>query len=67
MKPRPSWKGSRPQRRQVETSQDARRNYDRYIALAQAEARSGDRVVAENYYQHAEHYLRTMHEGEARA
>jgi uncharacterized protein DUF4167 len=38
----------------------AQRNYERYIALAQEEARSGNIVAAENYYQHAEHYYRTM-------
>jgi hypothetical protein len=32
---------------------------ERYVALAQETARSGDnRVDAENYYQHAEHYFR---------
>ncbi len=41
-------------------TQDARRNYDRYVALAQAELQAGDRVAAENYYQHAEHYFRSM-------
>jgi hypothetical protein len=39
-------------------SHNARRNYDRYLALAQAELQAGDRVAAENYYQHAEHYFR---------
>jgi hypothetical protein len=41
-------------------SHNARRNYDRYLALAQAELQAGDRVAAENYYQHAEHYFRLM-------
>jgi hypothetical protein len=45
--------GERPQ-----DSHNARRNYERYVALAQAELQAGDRVAAENYYQHAEHYLR---------
>ena len=39
---------------------NARRNYERYLALAQAEALSGNTVGAENYYQHAEHYFRSM-------
>lgn len=39
---------------------NTRRNYERYLALAQAEAQGGDRVAAENYYQHAEHYFRSM-------
>jgi hypothetical protein len=41
-------------------SPDAQRNYDRYLALARAEAQSGNTVAAENYYQHAEHYFRLM-------
>ena len=41
-------------------SQDAQKNYERYLALAQAQAQSGDRIGAENYYQHAEHYFRSM-------
>jgi hypothetical protein len=42
------------------SSPNARRNYERYLALAQAEAQSGNTVAAENYYQHAEHYFRSM-------
>lgn len=41
-------------------SQNAQRSYDRYIALARAEVLSGDIIGAENFYQHAEHYLRSM-------
>jgi hypothetical protein len=41
-------------------SQNAQRNYERYLALAEAQAKSGDMIGAENYYQHAEHYLRSM-------
>lgn len=37
----------------------ARQKYERYLALARAEAGSGDSVAAENYFQHAEHYFRT--------
>jgi hypothetical protein len=44
------------------TAQDAQRNYERYLALARAEALNGDRIAAENYFQHAEHYLRSMRE-----
>ena len=40
--------------------QNAQRNYERYLALARAEAQSGNTVGAENYYQHAEHYFRSM-------
>jgi hypothetical protein len=40
--------------------QNAQRNYERYLALARAEALIGNTVGAENYYQHAEHYFRSM-------
>jgi hypothetical protein len=39
---------------------NAQRNYERYLALAREEARSGNVVGAENYYQHAEHFYRSM-------
>jgi len=42
--------------------QNSQRKYERYLALARAEALSGDRIAAENYFQHAEHYLRSMQE-----
>ena len=45
-------------RPELQGSHNARRNYDRYVALARAEFQAGDRVAAENYYQHAEHYFR---------
>jgi hypothetical protein len=41
-------------------SQNAQRNYERYLALARAEAQTGNTVGAENYYQYAEHYFRSM-------
>jgi len=41
-------------------SQNAQRNYERYLALARAEAQSGNIIGAENYYQYAEHYYRSM-------
>jgi len=36
-------------------SQSAQRSYERYLA-----ALSGDLIGAENYYQHAEHYFKSM-------
>jgi hypothetical protein len=36
--------------------------YQRYLTLAQEAARSDDRIAAENYYQHAEHYFRVNNE-----
>ena len=49
--------GDRPDFRD---SQNAQRSYERYLALAQAQAQFGDVIGAENYYQHAEHYYRSM-------
>jgi Domain of unknown function (DUF4167) len=40
--------------------QRALRNYERYLALAHAEAAADNPVGAANYYQHAEHYFRSM-------
>ncbi|WP_442894868.1 DUF4167 domain-containing protein [Bradyrhizobium sp. AZCC 1610] len=60
---------SRPARRnessgfpgsQAKSAQSAERNYERYLALARAELLRGDRIAAENYFQHAEHYFRSM-------
>jgi hypothetical protein len=49
--------GARPESR---GHQNAQRSYERYLALAKAQAQAGDIVGAENYYQHAEHYFRSM-------
>jgi hypothetical protein len=40
--------------------ENARRQYERYVELAQTAASSGDAVEAQNYYQHAEHFFRVM-------
>jgi hypothetical protein len=37
--------------------------FDRYVALAREAAIGGDRIAAENFYQHAEHYLRVANAG----
>lgn len=34
--------------------------YEKYMSLARDATTSGDRVMAENYYQHAEHYYRII-------
>jgi hypothetical protein len=71
--PRPQGSfNTRPQQRwtsnsarpQQKGSQSAQRNYERYMELARAEALAGNTVGAENYYQHAEHYFRTMNAGQ---
>ncbi len=41
---------------------------EKYLTLARDAATSGDRIAAENFFQHAEHYFRIMHLGnESRA
>ena len=61
---RPAAFGVRPKSSTVRpthtSSQNAQRNYERYLTLARAEAQAGNPVAAENYYQHAEHYFRLM-------
>jgi hypothetical protein len=49
---------SRAPRSEPMGPQNARRNYERYLTLARAE--NGNTVGAENYYQYAEHYFRSM-------
>ena len=56
---RSNWRSSNSRHR-PKSPHDAQRNYERYLALAQAEAQSGNSIGAENYYQHAEHYFRSM-------
>lgn len=51
--------GQEPRSRQA-GGDSARRQYERFIALAQSESLKGDTVAAENFLQHAEHYLRSM-------
>lgn len=34
--------------------------FERYVALAREATASGDRIAAENFFQHAEHYFRIM-------
>ena len=42
--------------------------FERYVALAREAQAAGDRVAAENLYQHAEHYFRIMNaQGEGQA
>jgi Domain of unknown function (DUF4167) len=43
--------------------QNMKLSYERYLAMARAEAQNGNAVAAENYYQHAEHYFRSMYSG----
>ena len=72
--PRTRYNGSRPypqqprppQRNQTFDSNgpnlrirgSAHQIFERYLALAREATASGDRIAAENFYQHAEHYFR---------
>src|SRR5579863_5048859 len=61
-------RGRTPQRAQtfesngpsVKIRGNAYQVFERYVALAREAATSGDRIAAENFYQHAEHYFRIM-------
>ncbi|WP_082747537.1 DUF4167 domain-containing protein [Bradyrhizobium macuxiense] len=57
---RPKRKGSTARLRETGQFLNAQRRYERYVELARAKALTGDYVAAENYLQHAEHYLRSM-------
>jgi hypothetical protein len=48
---------SRPQPKNY---QNAQASYERYLTLARVEAQNGNTIGAENYYQYAEHYFRSM-------
>jgi hypothetical protein len=49
-----------PARSRGEVIARARQSFERYTALARDAASAGNAIDAENFYQHAEHYLRTM-------
>jgi len=44
------------------TLANAKRSYERYLALANNGATHADPVEIENFFQHAEHYFRLMNE-----
>jgi hypothetical protein len=69
---RPAQQGQRtPQRGQsfdsngpnIKIRGSAHQIFERYVALAREAAIGDDRVAAENYYQHAEHYFRIANAG----
>lgn len=39
---------------------NAQQIYEKYLALARDAMAAGDRIATENYFQHAEHYLRVI-------
>ncbi len=49
-----------PKRRRSDASARPQKSFERYMALARDAASFGDAIESENYYQHAEHYLRLM-------
>jgi hypothetical protein len=73
-RPRERYNGNRPPQQQQRTPQrnqtfdshgpdvrvrgSAHQIFERYVALAREAASAGERVAAENLYQHAEHYFR---------
>ena len=57
---RPKRRTSNPFSPQPKSNQNAQRSYERYLALARSAGQSGNTIAAENYYQYAEHYYRSM-------
>jgi hypothetical protein len=49
-------------RRHGQISANAEKSYHSYMALAREAASRGDTIAAENFYQHAEHFLRELKE-----
>ena len=49
-------------RRHRQISANAEKSYHSYMALAREAASRGDPIAAENFYQHAEHFLRLLKE-----
>ena len=64
---RPNGGSRQPQSRRPHPNDmaNAKRSYERYIALARTASLAGDVVEMENCYQHAEHYFRMMREQNA--
>lgn len=56
--PNRSWDSQGPEN--IKVRGNAQTVYERYQALARDAASAGDRVLAENYSQHAEHYFRVL-------
>ena len=56
--PNRSWDSQGPEN--IKVRGNAQTVYERYMQLARDASSAGDRVLAENYLQHAEHYFRVM-------
>jgi Domain of unknown function (DUF4167) len=65
-RPSPSNQRSNPRpegsRRHGQISANAEKSYHSYTALAREAASKDDTIAAENFYQHAEHFLRLLKE-----
>lgn len=46
-------------------SANVKQNLDKYLGLAREAVATGDRIAAEGFYQHAEHYLRLINDFKA--
>jgi hypothetical protein len=44
------------------TAASAKQSHERYLELAREAQRVGDKIEAENYLQHAEHFFRVLRE-----
>jgi len=50
----------RPHTNNAAKAKNLSNNRDKYLGLAQESLASGDRIEAENYFQHADHYQRVL-------
>ncbi len=57
---KPRFQGNRNNGQAKRVNGNARQAMERYLTLAQEASSAGDRITAEGFFQHAEHYYRVM-------
>ena len=57
---KPRYQAHRTNGQAVRVNGNARQVMEKYLALAEEATSGGDRIAAEGYFQHAEHYYRVM-------
>ena len=53
-----------PRKNNLRNSQNASKLFEKYNNLAREALSSGDKILSENYFQHADHFKRIMNENE---
>ena len=57
---RPNSFSNNSSRHNFRPAQSAEKLYEKYITLAKESISSGDKTLSENYFQHADHFLRVI-------